>query len=89
MYGIIIMFSYGGFMSQSVIFFLLSCFSPPERWDVKDSFRKCLPMIKKYPNEPSPDCQALHMCANEARLSKEEYQRLIVIIQEKPGCDGP
>jgi hypothetical protein len=58
-------------------------------WDRKDAHRKCKPMIAAYPETEPPSCRALHMCANESVLSRDEQDKLYRIIKAKPDCPEP
>ena len=55
-------------------------------WNRHDAWRRCQGAIAAWPDEPAPPCSALHMCANEARLSDEEYRRLEAMVAATPGC---
>jgi len=55
-------------------------------WDHHDAWRRCQGAMAAWPDEPAPPCRALHMCANEARLSDEEHRRLEAMVAARPGC---
>ena len=68
----------------------LGCFSNKNiSWESKRGWVKCKSMIRSYPHQSAPSCWALHMCANEAPLSKKEYSKLIKMFKDKPECDLP
>jgi hypothetical protein len=45
-------------------------------WQRKDAWRMCGEAIADWPEAPTPPCEALHMCANEAPLSPDERDKL-------------
>lgn len=50
--------------------------------------RSCSAVIAAGPGG-TPDCEMLHMCANEAQLEAEESKRLMELIAATPGCPAP
>ena len=61
----------------------------PSAWHRKGSHRLCKPMIAAYPDKKAPSCQSLHMCANEAAMSRDEQDKLYSIIKATPDCPMP
>jgi hypothetical protein len=50
-------------------------------WSRHDASRECAPAIDGWhAGGPTPPCSALHMCANEARLSGDETKQLDAMI---------
>jgi hypothetical protein len=69
-----------------------SCGSSGEHtddWTRHDAHRRCSAAIAAYPEAPAPPCRAMHMCANEARLTAAEQDKLQVMIRATDGCDEP
>jgi len=58
-------------------------------WDAKDAHRNCAAAIDAYPGNSAPPCAAMHMCANEARLSDEQRAKLLEMIRATDGCAEP
>jgi len=62
---------------------------PSIDWNRKDAHRHCSGAIAAYPEAPAPPCRAMHMCMNEAKLTPEEADKLLVMIKAAPGCREP
>jgi hypothetical protein len=60
----------------------------PDPWLRKDAWRRCASAIDAWPGQPSPGCEALHMCANEASLTGAQEARLQQMLAAD-GCEMP
>ena len=61
-------------------------------WGDKDGFKKCPGAIansRKWPIEPIYACLAMHLCANEMKLSESQRRALYDQIHKTPGCQEP
>jgi hypothetical protein len=69
-------------MRRSVLAFaLLACGSRDVDWNRKDAFRECAAVIDRWrAGDATPPCEALHMCANEAKLTVDQGKQLDLMI---------
>jgi hypothetical protein len=61
-------------------------------WEAKNAWAKCEGAIAgsvSWPPEPRLACAAMQMCANEATLRPEQYDRLVSEIRALPDCGDP
>ena len=69
---------------------IAACGNPePPNWDSKDAHRSCAVAIDAFPKSPAPPCAAMHMCANEAKLTVEQRGKLMEMIRATDGCRKP
>lgn len=61
-------------------------------WDAKNAWVKCEGAITgsvSWPAQPGLACAAMHLCANEATLSPEQYAALVAKTRDLPQCGEP
>jgi hypothetical protein len=61
-------------------------------WEAKSAHANCEGAIAgsaPWPSEPKMACKAMHMCANEAVLTKEQDASLDSAIRRLPDCGDP
>ncbi len=61
-------------------------------WDAKNAYAKCDSAIagsSAWPYNKVQSCLAMHMCANEAILSGEQYSSLLAQIKKLSSCEAP
>ena len=71
---------------------LVEIFPSSISWDGHTAFARCPSAIAgrtSWPDSPSAACEAMHLCANEARLSAVQKKSLGQIIRTTPGCEPP
>jgi hypothetical protein len=69
-----------------------SLFPSSVSWDSHGAYVKCDGAIadaSRWPAAPAAACQAMHLCANEARLSDSQTKALAGQIGQTPGCQAP
>jgi hypothetical protein len=66
-----------------------ACSSEPANWSRHDAAKYCVGAIAAWPQQASPPCSALHLCANEAALSPVENAKLLQMIRALPNCPAP
>ena len=67
-------------------------FSGTISWDGKTAWKRCESAIAgktSWPASPQGDCNVMHMCANEARLSVAQTKLLYEAIRKTEGCQEP
>ena len=58
-------------------------------WDGKTASRRCESAIAgatRWPESPARACAAVHMCANEAKLNRQQYSALVAATRRVPDC---
>lgn len=61
-------------------------------WDAKNAWVKCEGAIAgsvSWPAQPGQACAAMHLCANEATLTSEQYAALVAKTRDVPRCGEP
>jgi len=61
-------------------------------WDGKMAWARCDSAIAgktSWPRSSGAACQAMHLCSNEAPLSRPQEERLMQWIHDTPGCQDP
>src|SRR5436309_1899275 len=61
-------------------------------WEAKNAWVKCDGAIAgslSWPPEPGAACAAMDLCANEAKLSSEQYAALVAATRRVPHCGEP
>jgi len=61
-------------------------------WDAKNAWSKCDGAIAgavDWPSAPAAACAAMHMCANEATLTPEQWTSLVSAARRLTDCSDP
>jgi hypothetical protein len=80
-------------ITGAVLHFALEALMPQTiGWEVKNAWRKCDDAIAgtvDWPAKPASACAAMHMCANEARLTPGQRASLTSATRRLPDCGDP